>query len=351
MKRFNKQLSVFSLLGLIGVLLLSGCQRDDAPPQVLRGSIFGTFYEVSISSQEQFDQEAIQDGVLQVLNEVDRQMSTYKEHSVLNQINRAPIGEAVVVPDELFYVLSTAQQVSTQSGGAFDTTVGGLVNLWGFGPEGRIASQPDEQELQHRLSHIGFQFIELNEAKQTVTRHADVFIDLSGIAKGFGVDQVSDYLLDQGIDNHLVNLGGDLRAHGMRNKSQPWRIGIEVPTDRARMAQQIMPIHDQAILGSGDYRNYFEENGVRYSHTIDPITGRPIAHKLAAVHVVMDSATEADAWATALMVKGEKEGFELANKLHIAAIFVYRHQGEFHSLMTDAFIQDYQDTLVVPTVY
>lgn len=346
----KKKIAVVSAF-LFAFLLLSGCQRTAPEPEVLRGNIFGTFFEVTISGEDNFNHEKIRMGVLASLNEVDRQMSTYRQDSVLNEVNRSPLGTAVVVPAELFYVLKTAEQISQSSSGAFDTTVGGLVNLWGFGPEGRITKAPDNAELKRRLAEVGHRFIVLDENTQTVTRLADVFIDLSGIAKGFGVDQVSDYLQEQGLHNFLVNIGGDLKASGMRNSERPWRVGIEVPTDQKQVAQHVMPVINQAMLGSGDYRNYFEENGVRYSHTIDPTTGRPIHHRLAAVHVIMTSATEADAWATALLVLGEDKGIQLANNKGIAAIFVYRNNGEFDSVMSQEFERNYADSLVVPTVY
>ncbi|WP_113906627.1 FAD:protein FMN transferase [Aliidiomarina celeris] len=335
-------------------LLLVACQRADAPPETLRGQIFGTFYEVSIAASEHYDAEQLSEGITAELNKVDQQMSTYRQDSVLMAVNNGVVGEPVVVPEELFYVLQVAQQVSEYSGGAFDTTVGGLVNLWGFGPEGRITKAPPAELIEERLAQVGYRYIVLDEANRTVTRHADIFIDLSGIAKGFAVDQVSGYLQSQGIENFLVNIGGDLRAAGMRNpgpvdKARHWRIGIEVPTDRQQIAQQILPVHNVAMLGSGDYRNYFEENGVRYSHTISPRTGKPITHKLAAVHVIMDNATEADAWATALLVLGEEFGYQLANERDIAAVFVYRNNGAFSSLLSQAFEREYAAQLVVPT--
>lgn len=356
MKKTPSLLAFLSVC-FFGLFVLSGCQQPAAEPHVLRGNIFGTFFEVSISGEEKFDAEQIRTGVLAVLNEVDRQMSTYRKDSVLNEVNASPLETAVPVPAELFYVLEVAEEVSQASHGAFDATVGSLVNLWGFGPEGRITHTPDQHELQRRLAEVGHRFIVLDKVQHTVTRHTNVFIDLSGIAKGFGVDQVSDYLHKEGLHNFLVNIGGDLKASGFRNsqgkaeQKRPWRVGIEVPTDQQQVAQHIMPVLNQAMLGSGDYRNYFEENGIRYSHTINPITGRPIEHKLAAVHVIMDSATMADAWATALMVAGENQGVELANKQGIAAIFVSRNsQGGFESLMSQEFEQKYADSLVVPTI-
>ncbi|CUS47867.1 MAG: thiamine biosynthesis lipoprotein ApbE [Idiomarinaceae bacterium HL-53] len=343
--RFNVWAKWLLVVGV--ALTVAGCQRS---PETLSGSIFGTFFEVTIAASERYNKEEIEQGVLDVLNDVDQQMSTYKNDSNLMELNRMPVNEAVAVPAELFHVLQVSLAVSEQSSGAFDNTVGGLVNLWGFGPEGRVTKAPEAAALETRLAEVGYQYVELNTANQTVTRRSDVFVDLSGVAKGYAVDKVSEYLLSKGIENFLVNIGGDLRASGVKSEDAMWRIGIEVPTDQRQIAQHILPIQDIAVLGSGDYRNYFEENGVRYSHTIDPTTGMPISHNLAAVHVAMPSATEADAWATAFLVLGEERGVALANERGIAALFIVREGEAFNSLMSEPFERQYAEELQVPTV-
>ncbi|TRW48660.1 FAD:protein FMN transferase [Aliidiomarina halalkaliphila] len=336
---------------LLAVCVLSACgPRMEPAPKVLEGRIFGTFFQVSIGTQHEFDEDEIKTGVLTVLNEVDRQMSTYRDDSVLNRVNRAPLGEPVTVPPELFYVLELGYEIAELSGGAFDFTVGGLVNLWGFGPEGRVTTAPDDDVLQQRLQEVGYRYVSLDAANQTVTRHADVFIDLSGIAKGYGVDAVSEYLLTKGIDNHLVNIGGDLKGNGMRSEERAWHVGIEAPNDAQQIIRHIMPIYNLGMVGSGDYRNYFEEDGVRYSHTIDPTTGRPIAHRLAGVHVIGENTTEIDALATVFMVLGEEVGLQFANEHDIAAIFLYRTNGNFDAVMSDRFERNHADAMSIPEV-
>jgi len=345
MSKFLRTVGFAALL-----LALAGCSRGEPQPEVLRGNVFGTFFEVSIGAQHDIDQAYIESGVLEALEMVDQQMSTYREDSDLNRINQAPLGEPVQVPAELFYVLQVGYNVAEQSEGAFDYTVGALVNLWGFGPEGRVETAPSEELLKQRLAEVGFRYIELDEANQTVTRHADVFVDLSGIAKGYGVDVVSDYLLSQGIDNHLVNIGGDLIAKGRRSEERSWRIGIEAPNDQDQIIQQVIELHDTAMLGSGDYRNYFEEDGVRYSHTIDPTTGYPISHRLAGVNVLGADATTADALATVLMVLGEERGLEFANAHNVAAFFIYRTGEGFGSVMSERFKREFESVMSVPQV-
>ncbi len=336
---------------LFAVILLASCAPNSEPqPQVLEGRIFGTFFEVSVGVQHEFNPEEIEAGVMDVLNEIDRQMSTYRQDSVLVAVNKTPVGEPVAVPDELFYVLALGYDIAEVSSGAYDYTVGGLVNLWGFGPEASITKAPSETELQQRLHEVGYQNVVLDAENKTVTRLTDVFIDLSGIAKGYAVDEVSDYLHSMGLSNHLVNIGGDLMAQGKRSENRAWRIGIEAPNDTRQVVRHILPLRDVAMLGSGDYRNYFEHEGVRYSHTISPITGRPIAHKLAAVNVLGDNAAEADAFATVLLVLGEELGLAFANQYDIGALFIYRDGEDFNSVMSERFEREHAESMEVPTL-
>ncbi|RUO30962.1 FAD:protein FMN transferase [Aliidiomarina sedimenti] len=339
---------LFSILLLVSMLV--ACSRP-VEPQTLRGEIFGTFFEVTLgTAHEDVDLAQLEQGIMTTLNEVDRQMSTYRDDSVLNQLNNAPLHQPVPVNDELFYVLQRSEAIASRSQGRFDHTVGGLVNLWGFGRDGRVTSAPDEDEIEQRLEEVGYHFLILDENEQSAMRTSDIFIELSGIAKGYGVDAVSAYLTEQGIDNHLVNIGGDIYAKGTRSEETRWRVGIEAPTEGRQVVQHILPIEDIALVGSGDYRNYFEENGVRYSHTIDPTTGLPISHKLAAVTVLADNATDADGYATALLVMGTERGLAFANQHDIAALFITRGDEGFISHMSQRFEQDHQADMRVPTV-
>ncbi|MCL5049878.1 FAD:protein FMN transferase [Aliidiomarina maris] len=338
------------LLPALILFTLAACSQ--APePQVMRGNIFGTFFEVSLGTQHaNADLTEVEAGVMDVLNEVDRQMSTYRDDSVLNRINRAELHTEVAVDPELMLVLQRSEAIARMSEGAFDHTVGGLVNLWGFGPEGRVTSRPSQSELESRLEQVGYHFVHLDTDAQTVTRSSDVFVDLSGIAKGYAVDAVSQYLNQQGITNHLVNIGGDIYASGQRTADMRWRVGIEAPVNDRQVVQHILPIQDVAMLGSGDYRNYFESEGVRYSHTIDPTTGEPIAHKLAAVTVLGDNATDADGFASAILVLGPERGLAFANHHNIAALLIVREADGYVSFESNAFSADYAADMTVPRV-
>lgn len=338
------------LLQLMLLFALTAC--SPAPePRTIDGNIFGTFFEVTVGAQHvDVDMDALQTGVNEVLAEVDRQMSTYRPDSVLNRLNQAPLNEPIEVEDELFFVLQRSEAIAQQSGGAFDHTVGGLVSLWGFGHEAAITRRPDQDELLRRLDEVGYHFVILDAQNHTAMRTSEVFVDLSGIAKGYGVDAVSAYLSAQNIDNYLVNIGGDIYAKGRRTEEQRWRIGIEAPNDERQILQYVLPLEDVAMVGSGDYRNYFEEDGIRYSHTIDPTTGAPITHHLAAVTVLAENTTDADGYASAIMVLGPERGLQFANQFEIAAILTVREDDGYRSVESDVFSRDFAEQMTVPRV-
>lgn len=339
------------MLVLLPFIVLAGCsQQHDPQPQNLRGEIFGTFFEVSVGVQHEIDKDALENGILEVLHEVDRQMSNYRDDSDLNRINNAELHQPVSIPAELFYVLQKSEQVAQMSGGAFDHTVGSLINLWGFGPDGRVETAPPQAELERELDRVGYHYVILDEEAQTVKRTSDLNLSLSAIAKGYGSDAVSQYLLEQGIDNHLVNIGGDIMSKGQRAPDQNWRIGIEAPNDTQQMVRHILPIEDTAMVSSGDYRNYFEEDGVRYSHTIDPTTGYPINHNLAAVTVLAENATLADGYATVLMVKGVERGVQFADKHDFAALFIVRGEEGFETIVSERFEREHAERMSAPRV-
>jgi len=332
------------------LLVLAGCGREPDPHRI-EGSIFGTFYQISLAGEFSDAQlEALREGSLAALEAVNGSMSTYLEDSELMRLNRQPVGEWMQVSPELLSVLQASQEVAQASGGAFDVTVGALVNLWTFGPEARPTQVPDDAQLQERLAQVGHASLELDPPNQRVRRTQDNFIDLSGIAKGYAVDRVSAWLSEQGATNHLVNIGGDLVAQGERNEDRPWRIGIQLPdTQRMDVAQHILPIRDTSLAGSGDYRNYFEAGGQRYSHTIDPRTGRPIEHRLAAATVLHPSNMIADAWATAFMVVGTEAAQAMAEEQGLMVLLLSRGNAEdWESWASSALIEAYGEEALAP---
>ncbi len=328
-----------SLLILLTFALLAGCSDSQPIDSVKRieGEVFGTFWMVTLADDMTDAQAAsLREGVVETLDRVDWQMSTWKEESELMQLNRHPVGEWRTISDELMHVLKISQEISSLTDGAFDVTVGNLVNLWSFGPEQRPNTIPDAEEIEARLATAGFQGLVLNPETNEAKRQEDFFIDLSGVAKGYGVDEVSRYLQSQGQENFLVNIGGDLVAMGEREPDVSWRIGIELPHSGMQVAHHIIAVKDMSVASSGDYRNYFEADGQRFSHTIDPTTGWPIDHRVASVTVLTPYNVDADAWATAMMVLG-LEGLALAEEHRLKVLMLEKQDDEWVTHLTSAF--------------
>lgn len=335
-----------SLWLLLLVLVMAGCSERDRPldsPVALEGETFGTFYQVTIADPlTQGEANALEEGIKAELEAVDAAMSTWREDSELMAFNEAPLGEWQPLSDALIEVLAIGQSVAEASDGAFDMTIGGLVNLWSFGPEARPREVPDEATLAARLAEIGPDSLEVDEQALQARRLRDVFVDLSGVAKGHATDRVAAYLTRQELDHFLVNLGGEVRVRGHRDaESEPWRIGVEIPRDGPQAARHVLPLEDIAVATSGDYRNYFEHDGQRYSHTLDPRTGRPIDHRLASVTVVHPADAWADAWATALLVLGEEAGMALAREHSLAVLMLVRQGEGWTSLTSPAFVDHF----------
>jgi thiamine biosynthesis lipoprotein len=325
------------LLGAVGALTalgVAGCSKPGvaAEGQRFNGLSMGSAYTVRTAGRalSAAQLERLAADVQTALDSVDARMSLYREDSELSRLNAQPMGHALAVSGELLQVLQSGQQVARLSGGAFDMTVAPLVVAWGFGP-GVGASGPaipEAAQLQDCRRRLGHAALDLDAASSTVFKHREgLALDLGGIAKGHGVDRAARALLDAGLDNFMVEVGGEVRTAGLNHLGQAWRIGIEEPDAAPRRARLVLPVSGQSVATSGDYRIYFEVQGRRYSHTIDPASGEPIAHGLASVTVVAGSCMQADALATALNVMGPERGMALAQREGIAAHFIVRGPG------------------------
>lgn len=318
---------------------------------VLQGPTMGTYYRVRAVA-DSGDREAIRALVEQRLDAVDRAMSTYREESEISRFNRLPTDESFAFSEGTWAVLELAWRVREETGGAFDPTVGPLVDAWGFGAPGRDAEPTPvaDDRLAELRNAIGA--IELPSTGRRVLKLQDgAALDLSAIAKGWATDRVSEALSHAGFANHLVEVGGEVRTAGHSPAGDEWRIAIERPPARVSDSgqgpategvaqpnlQRILPFTDGSLATSGDYRNYWERDGVRYSHTIDPRTGRPVEHSLASASVFHTSCAVADAYATALMVLGPKHGLAWADDNDIAVLFLIYHQDSLAELPSRAF--------------
>jgi thiamine biosynthesis lipoprotein len=327
----------------IGLLILCvlgvACERDDARMRQFSGSTMGTFYSVKVMDLPAgLRHEALDRDIDRLLGEVDSMMSTYRDDSQLSRFNAADSTDWFPVSPETVEVVNEALEVSRMTQGAFDITVGPLVNLWGFGPGAHEDRIPSDQAIADLMVYVGYRHLYARNQPPALRKTLPgIYIDLSAVAKGYAVDKVARHLESLGVVDYMVEVGGELRLKGNNAQGRPWRIAIERPMAQGRAIYRVIAVRDKGVATSGDYRNYFEVNGKRFSHTIDPRTGRPIDHRLASVTVIADSAMHADALATALMVIGTEAGYELAQRHGLAAYFISKLQGGFSARATSMF--------------
>ena len=322
--RLNKASFSFNCVLLFAfIALLGGCNRG---PEIIKisGSKMGTSYHVTIVADQPAPVDLAKQ-IEQTLDRVDQSMSTYKVDSEISQFNQLDVGQRLVISDDFDQVLRITRKVWQKSGGTLDPTVGPLVDIWGFGPTFTGDVVPSDSAIQRSLASIGFDAVNrtVNNQQILLSKSRPLRLDLSAVAKGYAVDLVADLLEMNALPDYLVEVGGETRVSGLNPEGDPWRLAIESPSLTEAVAQ-VLNLEAGAVATSGDYRNYFERDGVRYSHTIDPRSGRPTTHSVASVTVVADTCAEADAWATALMVMNSDQAVDLANELKIPVYIVAR---------------------------
>ncbi len=305
------------------------------------GATMGTVYKVKVVLPDPagMDLPALQRHIEAALEDVNARMSTYRDDSELSRFNAHASTGPFPVSAATCEVFRLAQEISKQTGGVFDITVGPLVNAWGFGPEDVPENPLSDLEVDALLAHTGYGKIAVDTANLTVQK-ADpaMYCDLSAIAKGYAVDRVCAILEEAGFRDYMVEVGGEVRTGGVNGEGKPWRIGIVNPDPVQGDIELIVPLSGQSLATSGDYRNFYERNGVRYSHTIDPRTGHPITHNLASVSVIHKECAVADGYATALMVMGPEEALRWCEQHDVLAFLIIREAGgQFRDAATPAF--------------
>lgn len=312
----------------------------------LQGETMGTSWSVKLVADAARRLSPLHKLIQDQLDTVVAQMSTWKTDSDLSRYNQATAGSWHRLPDEFFSVLEYALDVAQASNGAYDPTAGALVNAWGFGPTRRYNEEdfvaPSSAELDFARAQCGWQRIQLDKTTHRVLQPGNAYIDLSAIAKGYGVDQVACALLQRGIDSFLVEVGGELRGTGVKPDGQPWWCALEHPVSTSLAAatanesaiEIIAALYNLSVATSGDYRRYFEDGDTRFSHTIDPRNGEPISHGLASVTVLHRDCMAADAWSTALGVMGAEQGMAFADRHDLAALFIQRGKEGFEEHMS-----------------
>lgn len=323
---------------LLAVLLASGCSEPEALVEI-HGSTMGTTYSVKlVELPPDLTADALKAQLDARLDTVNALMSTYRPDSELSRFNASRSTDWFSVDPELAGLVARAQSIGALSGGAFDVTVGPLVNLWGFGPDAHPFRVPDQQTIEETRARVGHDKLDVRDQPPALRKdHPELYVDLSAIAKGYGVDQVADQLDRLGVTAYLAEIGGEIKAKGTKPGDQPWRIAIERPEATSRTVYRVVALEDDAMATSGDYRNFYEQDGRIYSHTIDPATGRPVAHALASVTVITEDCATADALATTFLVLGPERGLSLAESLGVGAFFVTRAGEDYAHSATTAF--------------
>jgi thiamine biosynthesis lipoprotein len=344
------------LAGLTAVLSVSPGRAwaQDAPDETFvrsaapgrrtiefRGLTMGATFSVKVvTGQDGLRSEAFSDLDRMIrlqLDRIDRLMSTWDAGSELSRFNRSTSLEPFAISAETFEVLRWALDLSSVTGGALDVTVGPLVDAWGFGPDGP-RRRPSDEEIARLREATGEGRLRLDPVARTVRKtRPGVRCDLSAVAPGYAVDRLWAELSDRGFTDFLVDVGGEVRSRGSNDEAQPWQIAVERPGASSGAIQPVVPLSNLAIATSGTYRRYREKDGERVSHILDPRTARPVAHRLASVTVIDELAVRADGLATALVVLGSREGFELAERLHLAALFIEHTDDGFVERATTRF--------------
>lgn len=321
-------------------LLLAACGSDRSGDEhVLQGSAMGTRFSITIAEPLTPEQQnQLQGDVDRTIASVEGSMSTFLLESDISRFNASRSTDWFEVSASVCDAVEVSLDIGELSGGAFDITVGPLVNLWGFGPGTVQLAPPPADEVAAARDRVGYRQLHADCSRPALKKdRPDVYIDLSAYAKGYAVDRVADLLDERQIENYLVEIGGELRMRGTNGERELWSIAVEKPMDAGRTVQLKLRLTERAVATSGDYRNYFVHEGKRYSHLIDAREGRPVDHSLASVTVIADETAYADAMATAILVLGPSEGMALAVQEDIAAYFQIRTEDGFTEERSPAF--------------
>lgn len=306
----------------------------------MTGETMGTTWAVSLAASTAAGLDALRRDIELVLDTVVSQMSTWREDSDLSRFNNGAAGSTHTLPEPFLTVLLQALAVADDTGGAYDPTVAPAVDLWGFGPSPTRTDPPDGDAIEHVRTRVDWSALAVDVATRTIRQPGGVAIDLSAIAKGYAVDAVAACLEAHGFSSFLVDIGGELRGAGIKPDGQPWWVSLERPVPGTTCdvpAETLLVLCDTSVATSGNYRRYFDHDGRRYAHTIDPRTARPVTHDVASVTVVHNACVTADAISTALTVLGVGQGLRFCDARGIAALFISRTPAGFDEHMSAAF--------------
>ena len=335
---------LFALGILLACFIVVGVNKEQKSLYQFSGYTMGTSYDVQfVASPSSIAAQLVESNVTALLRRLDREVfSTYSENSELTALNETPVGTVFTASDDLIKVLQLSDEIRKLTLGAFDITIGPLVDLWGFGSESDLpfGQLPTQEEIRDAKSRMGAENLVINQAKMEIIKKKAIQIDLSAVAKGYSVDEVALLLDSLGLESYFIEVGGEIKMKGLKLNDEEWITAIETPSNESASIYQLLANRGKlfSIAGSGDYRNYFEVDGVRYSHEIDPRSGNPISHQLAAAFVISESAAEADALATAFMVLGLEESKLIIEDGNIPAFLITRKSSnQFESFVSSTF--------------
>ncbi|WP_131079954.1 FAD:protein FMN transferase ApbE [Klebsiella quasipneumoniae] len=337
----------FFRAALLGAcVLFSGCDSATTPATpastatVLDGKTMGTFWRVSVIGVDEAKAQALRAKVQAQLDADDRLLSTWKNDSALMRFNHAADTRPWPVSEAMADIVTLSLRIGAKTHGAMDITVGPLVNLWGFGPDKQPVATPDAQAIAAAKARTGLQQLQVinQSGRQFLQKDIpDLFVDLSTVGEGYAADHLARLMEQEGISRYLVSVGGALVSRGMNGEGKPWRVAIQKPTDQENAVQAIVDINGHGISTSGSYRNYYELDGKRISHVIDPQTGQPITHKLVSVTVIAPTALEADGWDTGLMVLGPEKAQQVVREQGLAVYMIVKEGEGFKTWMSPQF--------------
>lgn len=332
------------LIFIVFVYIFISCDSDDNHRGLysFSGNTMGTSYSIKIAYNSNVHSTTafsnLKYSVDSILADINRQMSTYIQDSEISLFNKFQDTSWYSISGDFAYVLQRSIDIGNISGGALDITIGPLVNLWGFGPVQKSRVIPPTEKINEMLNYTGLEYLTVDTSSSRVKKSKkEIYCDLSSTAKGYAVDKIAEYISDLEWNDFLVEIGGEVKAHGENHKREYWKIGIARPNSTSEPYEVVL-LNNLAMATSGDYWNYFEQDGRKYSHTIDPRTGYPVTHNLASVTVISESCLIADGMATAINVIGPKEGFQFALENDVAAYFIIRNGDEYITEQTPKFV-------------
>ena len=321
----KKSLITYAILLIIALFCLS-CSNEKYYNAEIKGNTMGTFYLIKvIDVPVEIKTKKIELEIKKSLIKVNKILSNWDEESEISIINKIDKTQAIKISDELNEVFKTAKEINIKSNGFFDLTLDPIIELWGFGYKGKqMEIIPTNKQIKKALSSIGQKsFLKNDFANNEITKkNKNLKINLSSIGKGYGIDLIGKKLDQLGIKNYIINIGGDILTKGYNSKKENWVIGIENPNLKEKLIKEIVNITNKGLATSGDYKNFFTKNGNRYSHIINPKTGKPITHSTKSVTVIHENSIKADGWATAFLVLGSSQGLKIAEKEKIAVLFI-----------------------------